>query len=86
MASRGDTKLKNEVVSVRLFINCGDQFRSIGYLIKGPFKCYVTPCGWEGVSSPGKKKCYEDVRFNVINVTRGGGRGQIPWKKALHNT
>ena len=30
VASRGDTKLKNEVVSVCLFINCGDQFCSIG--------------------------------------------------------
>ena len=37
--------------------------------------------GGGGVSFHGKKR-YEDVRFNVISVTRGGGGGgQISRKK-----
>ena len=36
----------------------------------GPFKCYVTQLGVGGVSFHGKKR-YEDVRLNVISVTRG---------------
>ena len=32
------------------------------------------------------KKRYEDVRFNVIIITRGWVGVQFPEKKALHNT
>ena len=39
-------------------------------LLKGPFKCYITPWG-VGVSVFPEKKRYEDVGFNVISVTRG---------------
>ena len=45
----------------------------------GPFKCYVTRLGVGGVSFHGKKR-YEDVRFNVISVTRGWGV-KFPGKK-----
>ena len=36
--------------------------------IKGPFKRHVTQ---RGVKFHGKKR-YEGLRFNIINVTRGG--------------
>ena len=45
----------------------------------GPFKCYVTQMGVGGVSFSGKKR-YEDVMFNVINVTRGWVGVQFPEK------
>ena len=56
----------------------------------GPFKCYVTQWGGGGggggVSAFPEKKCYEDVGFNVISVTRGWVGVKLPGKKALHNT
>ena len=46
----------------------------------GPFKCYVTQLGvGGGVSFHGKKR-YEDVRFNVISVTRGWVGVKFPGK------
>ena len=46
----------------------------------GPFKCYVTQLGVGGVRFHGKKR-YEDVRFNVISVTRGCVGVKFPGKK-----
>ena len=46
----------------------------------GPSKCYVTRyIGGGGVTFPGKKR-YEDVRFNVISVTRGWVGVKFPGK------
>ena len=44
----------------------------------GSFKCYVTQWGWGCQLS--RKKCYEDVRFNVISVTRGWMGVKFPEK------
>ena len=41
--------------------------------------------GGGGVKFSGKKR-YEDVRFNVISVTRGWLGVQFSGKKALRNT
>ena len=54
---------------------------------RGPFKCYVTQYGVERVSNFPEKKCYEDVRFIHISVTKGWVGGcRISRKKALRNT
>ena len=51
------------------------------YVGGGALKCYVsTVGGMRGVSFP-RRKHYEDVRFNVISSTRGGGGCQISRKK-----
>ena len=47
---------------------------------KGPFNCYVMQMGVGGVIFSGKKR-YEDVRFNVISITRGWVGVQFPAKK-----
>ena len=49
----------------------------------GPFKCYVTQMGVGGGGGCQifrEKKHYEDVRFNVISVTRGWVGVQFPGK------
>ena len=52
---------------------------------KEPFKCYVTQSGVGGCQILLEKKRYEDVRFNVYSVTRGGWVSNFQ-KKALSST
>ena len=40
-------------------------------MVRGPFKCYVTQYGGGRVLDVPEKQRYEDLRFNVIRVTRG---------------
>ena len=42
--------------------------------------CYITQWGWGGWQISQKKRC-EDVRFNVISVTRGWVGVKSPGKK-----
>ena len=53
-------------------------------MLRGAFKCYITQWrgggGGGGVSFPGKKH-YEDVRFNVISLTREWVGVKFPGKK-----
>ena len=47
----------------------------------GPFKCYVTPWGWVGVSFPGKS--VTKVYGSTLLALRGGGWGSNSLKKSV---
>ena len=63
---------------------CVRDQHKISVMFMGPFKCYIMNALWVGrVSYFPEKKRYEDVRFNVISITRGWVGVKFP-EKVLH--